>query len=631
MDIIRYVDPVNGNDANNGETPQTAKKTLQSVVSIINRSSDNKIIRIRGGHCHEPTPGTAWWNSFSGFNVTIEAYWLEGDEPTNPLLDGVTWLSKDSGGWFNEGAATNGGYVWSIALGTGSTVRRVWSNASNNGVRRSQRTLGDALRRTPDYKFDPLGITPTGSNLPSIKDKLSVTDNWFCADAALGWKLYMWTPYDNVDPSKHYNGLGVAQSGAGTNGIGSGFTLYNSRNFAIKNIDVRAATAFAFAISVTDTDAVVEDISFYRCGSFGTLQSFRVAQTSTAAYLTCISRVELRECFADPLTSAKEQEPNQGYSIMSGADQYDIRGKVRDVQIVDCIGRNPTHAAMSLGGWDGAGAITTRSGYLRHTVICDDWCTYSRSLNMNFADSSCYVKNCTIIGTNVVAQLAGSAEVTGNKFFGLRKAIRKPSTPAQATDGWVAANCYRGTLTNGAVGNDGYYDTKPSGLLFANNMCDGCYGTPVEVLVYSSTEGAAAKPQASLVDNSFMFWNNVLIDTVPERAGKPYLATDQTGGLSVGTQSFRNNLIYCGEGVTPTARWQGVTYADINSAPGHSGNLTVNPLVDAQLKPLPGSPLARAGVYCGVTRDHDGKRFGLKPAIGAHEIVGTPTRQTRPV
>lgn len=639
-DIIRYVDPLAINDDGDGLTPQTARKFFTTVATgssgtgnVVNRSFDRKIIRMRGGVYHQSKAANGWTGSVSGWNVVFEPYWLPGDEKTNPAIDGLTWLPEDANGWTLEGAADQGGHVWSRQLGTGQTVRRVWTNAKNNGFKRSERTLGDALRRTANKTQD--GKTKTDNNIASIKATLSPTEQWYGADGTLTFKLYMWTPGNDPEldnPSKHYKGLAVAQGGAGTFGFSFGFGMFNSRDFHVHMIDVLGAATTAYGLTVTDTDAVNKNISFFGCNALGTFSGVKATQIATPAYLTAIDNVEFRMCHVDPLTSAIEQEPNEAFSLISAVDQYDIRGKVRKVSVIDCSGRNPGHAGVNLGSWDSAGAKPIQTGYLRHRVECDEWASYSRSIGMSLCEPSCYILGSTFVATNVVGQLAGSGIVAGNKFLGLRKGIRKVSDAANSFDGWINIAIYRADGNNANVGSDKYWDMKPDRLIFANNSCDGCHGTPVDLYYFLSTDttALAAKAQTPLADKSFLYYNNLFIDSVPERIGKPVIVgASYPGAPALGVQSFVKSLFYCGLGVTPSAKWNGTTYANLNDLPGAEGLMWVDPMVDADMRPLPGSPLAQAGRYIGPLKDRDGKRFGMRPSIGAHEIPPPVVRRQR--
>lgn len=621
-----YVDPTVADNSGDGSQAQP-KKYIDSVLRVLKFATDKNVL-MRGGYCHSVEPGTTWNTGLDVTNATIGAYWLPGDEPGNPMIDGINWLAPGAKTWTLEGPADAGGFVWSVQLGTANDVKRVWAGSANTGMRLSQRTMGDALRRTPDD--NRFGIPVTTDTIASIKATLNVNDAWYGAGSALTYKLYMWTS-DDRDPATYYGGLAIAQSGTDTVGIGSMFSIFTTKKLAVSDIDMRGATAWPVQITVTDSPAVAcEDITFTRCKAYGSIQGFRVSQNSTLAYNTVVRRITFRECVADTLTCAREQEPGQAYTRFSAQDQYFIGGRVLGVQFVDCVSINPGHAAISIGAWDAIGARPIQSGYLRHRVEVADFCTYARSLNMAGCESSCYIQNCTFIGTNVVGQIAGSGRVTGNKFFGLRKAIRKPSNATQATDGWLSVTCYRTVSGNGSVGNDNVLDLRPENLLIANNSCSGSYGTPLEVDLFIADAGRPAKPvPLTIPDGAFIFQNNIIIDTVPGREGKPYMTTYNDNGMSLGTQIFRSNLIYNGTGKPSSAKWGATTYPSLHSAPGHIGNLTLDPKVDKNLIPMEDSPLIRAGRFCGTTVDFTGKRFGLKPTIGAHEVTAPVVRKPR--
>lgn len=623
MANIWYVDSSMPDDTGDGLSPATAFKNWNTARAKLNRT-EGQILRVRGGRYYGADTLGSGVGGFVVSNVTIEPYGESG----NPCIDGITWLAPASGGWTLEGPADAGGQVWSIQLGTSAAVARVYAASTNGGILLGQRVLGEALRRAPDTTFG--GITATADNLTSIKANLNQNDAWYGAGSALTYKLYMWTPSTLQDPSLYYQGIGLVQSGAGTLGITSAFSLVKTQNFRVNNIDIRGASSFSVQIAVVDTETMVnEDITFYQCKSSAALQHFRASQVSTAAYLTVIRKVEFRECIADTYSSAKEQEINQAYSKLSAADQFRFEGKIADVRAVDCVSIDNTHAALALGAYDSVNALPRRTGFLRHTVRAASYMAYSRSINMNMCEPSCYVTNCTFIGQNTVAQINGSGRVTGNRWLGMRKYIRKPSTPEATTDGWVAFSGFRIDQGNATIGIDRYLDLRPEGLLFAHNSCDGCYGTPVEVDIFGTSIGIGSKSLTPIKENSLFFINNLMIDTNPERVGKPYLTTYNDPSITMTTQTFANNLIYNGTGSPSSAKWAGVTYASLHDAPGHSGNITANPKVDADLVPSKDSPAISAGLYTGTLIDHIGKRFGVKPTIGAFEVKGQIVRKAR--
>lgn len=632
MGNIWYVDPTSPTNGS-GTSPGDPLNTIAAGYAKLNRTLD-QILRVRAGYCYDIVPGVAL-PGLGVSNVTIEPYG-DGEQP---IIDGLTWLAPMAGGWTPEGAATGlgaPGYIWSRQLGTASDVKRVFAASTNNGIIISQRVLGEALRRAPNDAASaaPLGITVTTDSLASILATLNQNDPWYGSGTTLGWKLYMWTPSQLQDPSMYYQGLAVVQSGAGTPGIGFGVNIFNTKNLAVNNLTVRGSTSWPFQVAVNDNNTILcEDISFYQCKAIASVNGFKISSSATStAYAIGVRRVEIRECEADSWTSAKEQEPNSAYDKLSAQNQFSIQGRVSEITVIDSISRNPFHAALSMGAWDSAGAKPIRSGFTRHRGIVSPWATYARSLDVSLCENTCYVESCDFYGFNVVAQLAGAARIESNAWRGMRKWIRKPGDANNTTDGWVTFTGYRGNTrspNDAQVGADQYFDMRPDGMVFAHNSCDGCYGTPMEFNVYDPGSTGATKPAPSFVNGSLSLWNNLMLDIIPERVGKPFITTNQSGGLTVGVQSAERNAFYVGEGRTPTARWQGTTYTDINAIPGFKNNITSNPMVDADMRPLPGSPLIAAGKYIGTKIDINEKRRALKPTIGAYEVDAPVVRQFR--
>lgn len=631
---IKYVDSSVAVDGDGSLA--TPFKFISSGLATLNRQVD-QVLRIRGGRFYDVTSASGI-ASLGISNVIIEPYGESG----NPCIDGLTYLPVGTV-WTDEGGLTSGpGNLWSIQLGTAQTVRRVFAATTKSGVLLSQRVLGEALRRTPNSTSgaSAAGLPAsavTTDTIASIKQTITENDPWYGAGATLTFKLYMWTPSALLDPSTYYQGLGIVQAGTGsgqggTFGTSFGINLFNSQRVAVRNLKVRGASSWPLGVSVDDNTTLCEDITFYQCESDGSINGLRFSQyAKSTAYPTAIRRARAIECVFDSSSSAKETEPNQAYSLLSAANSSYINGRVDDVAFIDCVSINPTHASASIGAWDAAGAKPMRSGFLRHTARAEAWASYSRGLDMAMCESSCFVTNCLFIGMNVCSQLAGGTKVTGNRWKGMRAAIRKPSA-GTTTDGWIALTGYRGNTraaNDPDVGTDQYYDMRPDGLVFANNSCDGCYGNPVEVTVFTSDSTEAIKPVPSYKDNSFFFFNNVLVDTAPGRAGKPYVFTLEEGTLTVGTQMFANNAVFAGAGNTPSARWRGTTYTDINTAPGHSANLIVDPVIDSDMRPRSGSPLLAAGRYIGYYQDAANKPFKLPSCIGAFEDYSILPRERR--
>lgn len=108
--------------------------------------------------------------------------------------------------------------------------------------------------------------------------------------------------------------------------------------------------------------------------------------------------------------------------------------------------------------------------------------------------------------------------------------------------------------------------------------------------------------------------NNLLVlkDADPSRENAA--VQDESGT----TLSQSNNAIY---------GWSKQrTRVGLTTELGLSGAITADPLLDANFRPLPGSPLIGAGTHLGYRRDFDGKQRPNPPSIGAFDVAKVRVR-----
>lgn len=131
---------------------------------------------------------------------------------------------------------------------------------------------------------------------------------------------------------------------------------------------------------------------------------------------------------------------------------------------------------------------------------------------------------------------------------------------------------------------------------------------------------ASGKSSVLGVDNSdAIVKNNIAV-----------LLAGGTGALirsTAAAATFDYNRYFREDGSPATFYWNGVQYASLaafksaSSQDAHSSE--GDPMLDANFRPVSGSPLIRAGLHLGYGRDFDGKARWNPPTIGAFEAIQT--------
>lgn len=611
-----FADSSQATDGGTPTTPGGAKKYFSTLLSgYLSRSLD-QTLSLRGGRFYDVSAVGAGMPSLQASHVRIRPYGESG----NPCLDARNWIAPVAGQFTLVGSAAAGGAVWSIQVGTTSNITRVWAASTNNGVLLSQRTIGEAIGHVPDAVTD---------SLPAILAALNVNDNWYGGQSGLGYRLYIWTPSELIDPALYYQGISFVQSGTGTMGFDS-MRMTRVQDILWQNIDIIGTRSDTLLIDATDTDnvpvrgIVIEDSNMMGCY----LSGIRVRQASTAtglaSKLTAVSDVVIRRTTANTNTSPKEQERTTAWSRLSGAsDLYWISGPVDNVRIEDSVSINGFHCGATLGTSDANNAETKRSGFRRHKVKAAPWTTYTRAYSSFMCDDRCFIDRCESDGTNTLSQFSGGILVNSTVWKNMRPGIRKQG---RDTDGVIAISTFIFDGKNASLGSDRYVQIKPTNVRIYNCSLDSSYGPAIQLNAYYTTAGSGKIPE-SLAAGSVDIKNMMILDTLESRRGLPVMTTYKESTLTVGEPIVDSTLIYK-DGEVPTVEFMGTTYP-ATSAPGFSNILTDNPKVDAELRPMSDSPLLNAGRSIAVKTDNRGKRFNAKPTIGAFETILVKDRALR--
>lgn len=622
-----YVSAKANGDSGNALTPATAKQHLRPVIFFLNRSLNQNIWLERGYFYDVDAVG----NGMPGIvasHVKIRPYGTGG----KPRLDGRNWIAPGSSRFTYVGTATGpeGGHVWKLQIGTANTIWRLWCKAVNNGIRLEDRTEGVALRTTPDA---------TAQNETAIRAALSSFSPWHAGDTTLGFRLYMWTPSDSIDPADYWEGIAFIQSGAGTLGFDSGFSINRSQDILIEDIDVTAPRINSVFVNATDTDPITcNSIRVRNVNATHVTTAYRVRQTTTAAGiaggLVAIFDVLFTKCIANTNTSPDEQETDNAlYSRLSGAsDLFSFTGKIENVRAEDCTSINGMHVGAVFGVIDAKPSLPRKTGFRRHKVIAESWTAYSRGYTNYLCEDSCFFDQCVADSMNVRSQFSGGVLITSPVSINMRKSLRKN----QNTDGhFVIESGVGNPGTAGITGDDRFVYQYPSNLRIYNPTLGPCKGAPIQFNAYLPTPAliAAGANAAPFPAGSVTIKNMNLVDTDADRAGFPVVEMyAETSKDAIASQNIDTANIYK-SGETPTVSVNlsniGTTVTPVTSAVGFNSITTVNPMLDENLRPKQGSPLIGNGKNVGLKKDNLGKLFKSKPTIGAYESPVPKVRNLR--
>lgn len=621
---------------NNGTSQATAKKYWRSALTGSFNYRQGQALLLRPGRFYDVATLGGGMGGIFRSHITVKPW--DNGESGNPCLDGRNWITPITDiantRFTYEGPADGGGHVWSIIVGTQQPVLRVFAASQNNGVLLSQRTLGEGLGTVPDA-IDTLASPAT---LTKVKQYLNADDCWFGAGANLSYKLFMWTPFIAQDPTMYYQGMSFLQYGNGTYGFDVGVLISSTatdhaQDVTVQDIDVLGATGASISVNTTDTFRQINSIRIERCNGKALVRSgIIVRQTPTTAGIatgnSVITDVVARNCTMDGTLSAKEEERTRAYSHFTIADMYTIFDRVDNVVFEDCLAINARHTAFTVGAYSANSTWTRRSGFRRCAAISSEENTYARAFAISMTEDTCFVDQCTFDGMNVGAQAIGSALITNNVFKNARQATRVVGTDTADGHLSIYSNIVDRGTTN--IGNERYIYATPVNLRVYNNSFGPLPSKNEPVFTIAAFKDATIPmPFATFPSNTVFIQNNLILDTHPNRKGKPVLSTKVDAGLTLGDIVFDTNLAYKGVGDAPTVTYRGVN-TDINATAGFVANLTADPKVDSALRPMQGSPLiGMAKNLATKRRDVTNRERFANTTIGAYESFNKYNRQSR--
>lgn len=605
-----YVDASRPNDSGSGLTTATAKKTFSAAWSA---ASSGDTISLRAGYCYDPSSGDFPVIQNKN-NITIDAYGfppvdltvLQNKWDNYPILDALNWENAGAAGWVHEG-----GGVWSKTVGT-TSVERLWVGCSNSGVAISQRVLGTAKRRT---------ASTTASDVASITAALDFNTIWHPSTTSAG-KLYVFTGSEFLDPPNYYNGLAYLMTDS-THGAYCNIRVTKCHGTRVSQIHGRAPQQNCFWIYSTPSDTVdTYDNVFDDClGSCMYRAGFSIRNgTVNTVGPKYIKDCYIRNCVGNTFTSENEQDPSYlTHSYTALLNMYELTGAIYNCHVEDSATYNSGHVSIVVGAGFENLNLPEHCGFKNHYTYWDSWASYGRGMSTNRCGTGCYVIGCTFDGQNVQSQVVDGI-IAGNKWVNNRRSIRKPDT-----EGWVSFEVYATDWGLTAFGDDKFVVSQPKRLIFANNLCiDNQNDYQCLQITTYANGGTVTIPAPEALHHSMLIANNMIIDRL--KPTRPWLAAWQNGG-TVHNQIIQNNLVYTGTADVPFIKWKGTNYA-LNAAPGESGTITSNPLLnESTYRVAEGSPAIGAGKFVAYYRDFGGNDFNVPPSIGIYEIE--PSMQTR--
>lgn len=593
-----YVDASRPDDSGSGLTTATAKRTPRAA-QLIAKPGDK--ILLKTGYCYDPSSNGLFFHINYQSDLEIGTYGTASDKP---ILDALTYQNPGVAGW----TYVSGG-VWKKKFAS-FYIRRLWVGSTSLGNLISNRTVGTAKRRATGA-----GLTGTGANPSeaSILAALNSRDIWFGGGPATSYTLYVYTGTASIDPPRYYGGLAFIQSDNVSVGSVTGIHVENQSGIYAHGLHIRGCGTVGIQLysqnsNVRDvSDCLFEDITVTHPWE-GAFRS-RIARQLAPAF-RCKSTT-VRRVYSDYSTHPDEQEPDMSYNYMSGmADLFNLTDGSVGITVEECTAINAGHIGIVVGSTLMRSAPPVGCRVLNNKVFFDEWHTYGRGLACFDADATTLFAGNLIDGQNTRSQFSGSGQIVGNVWTNLRNSIRRPGS-AQ----WIAVESYIYDTFSSSIGDERYIRINPKSLLIAHNTAYGPKDAAIGFHFYSSSTGPA--------DNSFNPGTVSVINNIVHSPASQFLSTYEDPGKTIGQQLVMANCVYNTFTGDNKIRWRGSNYK-INSAPGCSSNIEVDPQLDTLYRPC-ATPLIRTGLYLGG-KDFYGKEFYNPPNIGAvDDLSSTPS------
>ena len=593
-----YVDASRPDDSGSGLTTATAKRTPRAA-QLIAKPGDK--ILLKTGYCYDPSSTGAFMYFSNVSNVEVGTYGTASDKP---ILDALTYQNPGVAGW----TYVSGG-VWKKKFAN-FFVRRLWIGSTSFSNLVSGRTVGIAKRRATGTDLKGPSANPSES---SILAALNEQNIWFGGGATTSYALYVYTGTALIDPPRYYGGLAFIQSDTVSVGSISGIHVENQTGIYAHDLHFRGNGETG--IRLYSQNANIRDVADCLFEDCIVTHPFRGAFASRiAAQLAPAFRCKsttVRRLYCDYSTHEDEQEFDTSYSYLSSmSDLFNISDGSVGITVEECSAINSAHMGIVVGSTAMATTPPIGCRVINNRIKYDSWQVYGRGLGSYDADSTTLFAENLIDGQNTRSQFSGSGQIIGNVWTNLRNSIRKPGA-AQ----WIAVESYIYDTFSSGIGNERYIRINPKNLLIAHNTAYGPKDAAIGFHFYSTPIGPA--------DNSFNSGAVSLINNIVHSPASQFISTYEDFGKTIGQQLVMANCVYNTFTGDNKIRWRGSNYK-LNSAPGCSNNIEVDPQLDSLYRPC-AAPLIRTGLYLGG-QDFYGKQFYNPPNIGAvDDLSSTPS------
>jgi hypothetical protein len=548
-------------------------------------------------------------------NLTIGTYGPDG-EPS-PVFDSLTYEASNATGWALEGAGTG---VWSKFYTTSNVVGRLFVGGYNNGNRVNLRNPGTAMRRAKTATGS-LASGPTNGNttVAAIIANLNAQDIWWSGNASVGWKLFIYTGSDTIAPPAFYNGLAMQMTDQATLGSSAAFTIRNAQDVLIENIDSWGSSTIGFNITGSSTDASpTKNVTIRNCNAkyfyAGAVRVQTAPEDNASLAHGIIDGVLIENVIGDTMTHPLEQEPSEEYGNLGGrVDMFTGYDWVKNVRYRKCKSINSFHVAFAAGAYNFNSAVSDNVVFEDCEAYSDSWNTYTRGITTYTVKDNCQFIRCKFDGMNVRSQFAGSPILTACDWRNFRTSTRKSGVSQ-----WIEFGAEIVSRTWVNVGNEKYVYAAAVRVIIQGGYVENPPTTPVIAETFSAYGLPVAEP--TLPDGFLTIANMVIID---KRGGATSFYGTFNRSSVVGTAKLTNNAVYTGPGNPVSTVSLNGTITAINAAPGCSGNLTVDPLINtsdpSNMYLERNSPLRRAGTTIGACNDAKGRPYQFPPTIGPLE------------
>lgn len=393
----------------------------------------------------------------------------------------------------------------------------------------------------------------------------------FSYEASQPGRLYVYSPA-GINPSDYY-GAGAIKAASSSQGI---FAFNRCGSYiTIRDIELFASGKL---VSIFSDGTSLGDISNFTLHGISGIGVGVLAGFVATASSRLITGLEVSQCVVQDAA---------GYG-------FHLNGCFRDARI-----SQNRHLRGNLARTDG-GAVYIQgaaSGLMERVLVSDNYYEGMAANSKGSESDGCAVY-CEVRATGVT--------VAGNVVRDSYMAFQDNSGANNLWLSNLAANC--DTLIKVSDADNLAQPGKTTRIINNTGLLRGNYWQ-----TYGPTDAGIKLmkgPGVAAANYTYEVRNNLLVLDKADQTRANSAAVQDEAGTTL-TQS--NNAIY---------GWDKQrTRVGLTTELGLSGAITADPLLDANFRPLPGSPLIGAGTHLGYRRDFDGKQRPNPPSIGAFDVA----------